>query len=242
VEWIDGNTFFGSWPHRKLDVPAEELVRLLAAAGISRALTLCLAAPKLDAIEGNNLTRLACIQHKELVPFAAVDPRKFTMTDAVAHARELGCAAVRLTNEMNGYPLDVSPVEEIVKHCVAQDLTVFVDAVGWGTATTAERLVDRTGARIVLCGVRYFQLSEAIVSMKRSKGLYLEISKLNTPDAIRAAVDAVGADRILFGSGAPFNYAASARAVAEHNRLTQTEIDWIASKTVLSLVSEEYRS
>jgi len=242
MKWIDGNTFFGSWPHRKLDVPAEELVRLLKEAGTSKALTLCLAAPKLNAVEGNDLTRLACVQHRELIPFAAVDPRKYTSEHPVKHIRDLGCAAIRLTNSMNGFPLDISPVEEIMTECAEQDLTVFVDVTDWGVATVCERLTRKTGCRIALCAVRYAILAETIVSMKRSKRLYLGISKLNTPDAIRAAADVVGADRIFHESGAPFNYAANARAVAEHNHLTDEELDWISSKTVLSLVSEEYRS
>ena len=242
MEWIDGNTFFGAWPHRKLDVSAEELVRLLREAGTSRALTLSLAAPKLEATEGNERTRQVCAKHRELIPFAAVDPRKYTGEGPVKRARELGCAAIRITNGINGFPLNISPVEQIMKECAANDLTVFVDITDWGSATVCERLAEETGVRIVMLAVRYAILSESIVSMKRSKRLYLEISKLNTPDAIRASCDEVGPERILFGSGAPFNYAANARAVAEHNNLTVQELDWVSSRTVLSLLSEEYRS
>lgn len=238
MEWIDANTFFGSWPKRKLNVSAAELVKLLKEAGTSRALTLSLAAALLEAVEGNEHTREVCARHRELIPFAAVDPRKYTGDGPVNRARELGCAAVRLTNGINGFPLDVSPVEEIMKECAANDLAVFLDITDWGSATVCERLAEKTGARIVMLAVRYAILSESIISMKRSKRLYLEISKLNTPDAIRVSCDEVGPERILFGSGAPFNYAANARAVAEHNNLTDDELEWIASKTVLSLMAE----
>lgn len=240
--WIDANTYFGSWPKRKLDVPAAELVRLLGDAGTSRALTLSLVAPLLEAEEGNEATVEATAENPELIPFGAVDPRKYTRTGAVRRVREMGCAAVRLTNGINGYPLDVSPVEEILRDCAEHDLTVFVDIVQWGDATACERLAETTGTRIVMCGVRYAVLSESVVSMKRSKRLYLEISKLNTPDAIRASCDEVGAGRILFGSGAPFNYAACARVVAEHNNLSDDELDWVSSKTLLSLLRLEDRS
>jgi len=242
MKWVDGNTFFGSWPHRRLDVSAEELVRLLKEAGTSRALTLSLAAPKLDAVEGNDLTRQACIKHRELIPFAAVDPRKYTGEGPVTRAREVGAAALRITNAMNAFPLDISPVEEIVHEAAANDLTVFVDITDWGDATVCERLAETTGARIAMLGVRYAILTESIVSMKRAKGLYLGIAKLDTPDAIRASCDEVGPERIFFESGAPFNYARCARDVAEHNHLTDDELDWVSSKTVLSLLSEEYRS
>jgi predicted TIM-barrel fold metal-dependent hydrolase len=238
VNWIDANTWFGAWPHRDLNVPPGKLVKILRAAGTSRALTLSLAGPKLSADEGNEETLRACTEHSELIPVAVIDPRKFTMTGAAMAARDRGFAAVRLANGMLGFPLDISPVEEIVSDCAANHLPVFVDVAGWGDATACERLANDAGARIVMIGVRYATLSEAVVSMKRAPGLYLEISKLNTPDAIRAAADEVGAERMLFGSGAPFNYARCARDVAEHNNLNDDELEQVASKTVLSLIGE----
>lgn len=242
MEWIDGNTFFGSWPKRLLDVPTEALVRLLRNAGISRALTLSFVAPLLDAVEGNQRTREATVKHRELIPFAAVDPRRFTGGDAGKQLHDLGCAAVRITNDINNFPLNASPVEEILKSCAAADLTVFVDVSEWGRATTVERLAGESGCRIVMCGVRYSFLSEAIVCMKRSKSLYLETSKLNTPDGVGIVCGEVGAERVLFGSGAPLNYVASARMVAQHNHLNDAQLDWVSSKTVLSLLCKEYRS
>jgi predicted TIM-barrel fold metal-dependent hydrolase len=241
MEWIDGNTFFGTWPKRKLDVPSEELVRLLKEAGTSRALTLSLVAPLLDAVEGNNLTRLASIEHRELLPFGAVDPRKYTGTGAVRQLRELGCAALRITNRINAFPLDIAPVELILTECAHADLTAFVDVTGWGECTTLERLAASSGCRVVMCGVHYSFLSEAIVCMKRSKLLYAEISRLNTPDGVRVVCSEAGPERVLFGSGAPFNYASSAHMVAEHNRLTDQELDWVSSRTLMSLLTEEHR-
>jgi len=242
MEWIDGNTFFGTWPKRKLDVPSEELVRLLREAGTSRALTLSLAAPLLHAVEGNNLTRLASIEHRELVPFGAVDPRKYTGEGAVQRLRETGCAALRLTNRINAFPLDIAPVELILTESAHAEITAFVDVIGWGDCTTLERLAERCGCRVVMVGVHYNFLSEALVCMKRSNLLYLETSRLNTPDGVRVVSSEVGPERVLFGSGAPFSYASSARMVAEHSRLTGQELDWVSSKTVLSLLTEECRT
>jgi len=111
MEWIDANTFFGTWHRRKLDMPAEELVRLLKAAGTSRAMTLSLMAPLLDAEEGTNDTLLASKAHRELIPFGAVDPRRYTGGDRVKRLRDLGCAAVR---QADGQSVDMEkfPVED----------------------------------------------------------------------------------------------------------------------------------
>ncbi len=241
MEWIDANTFFGTWYRRRLDVPPAELVRLLKEAGTARALTLSLAGPLLEAAEGNELTRLACIQHRELIPFGTVDPRVYTGGEAVKRLCELGCAAVRLTNGMNGYALEASTVEIILKECAEDDVTAFVDVAGHGQPTAIERLAEGTGCRIVLCGMHHVLLAEAVACMKRSPRLYLETSRLNTPDAVRIVCREVGPDRVCFGSGAPFNYAACARMVAEHQVLDGEELAWVASKTVLSLLRQEYR-
>lgn len=241
MQWIDGNTFFGTWPKRELDVPAEMLVRLLKEAEVSRALTLCLAAPLLEAKEGSDLTRLASVEHRELIPFGSVDPRRYTGGEEVARLRSSGTAAIRITNGINGFGLDISPVQLILGECAAAELTAFVDVTAWGQATVCERLAKTSGCRIVMCGPSYFILSECLVSMNRSKWLHLETSKLNTPDAVRIACAEVGAERVLFGSGAPFNYVAGARMVARHNDLTDDELSWVSSRTVLSLLSPEYR-
>ncbi len=242
MEWIDANTFFGTWYRRRLDVPPEELVRFLREAGTSRALTLSLAAPLLEAEEGCDATRLACLQHRELIPFASVDPRVYTGGETVKRLAGLGCAAVRLTNGINGYSLDTSTVEQILGECAEADLTAFMDVAVPGQPTVVERLAERTGCRIVMMGMNYSPLSEAVVCMRRSPRLYVETSRINTPDGVRILCREVGADRVLFGSGAPFNYASCARRVAEHQDLTEDELAWVSSKTVLSLLSEEHRS
>ena len=77
MEWIDANTFFGTWHRRRMDVPPEELVRLLREAGTSRALTLSLSGPLLEAEEGNDATRLATLRHRELIPMGTIDPRVY---------------------------------------------------------------------------------------------------------------------------------------------------------------------
>ena len=242
MEWIDANTFFGTWHRRRLDVPPEELVRLLKDAGSSRALTLSLSAPLLEADEGNDMTRLMCLQHRELIPFGTVDPRVYTGGDGVRRLTELGCAAVRLTNGICGYSLDASTVEVVLKECAETDMTAFVDVAGHGQPTAIERLTERTGARVVMCGAHHVLLAETLVCMKRSPRLFLETSRLNTPDGVRLACREVGPDRVLFGSGAPFNYAACARMVAEHQDLAEEELSWVASRTVKSLLREEFRA
>ena len=239
MEWIDANTYFGTWHLRELDVPPEELVKLLKEAGTTRALTLSLSGPLLEAAEGNDLTRLACIQHRDLIPFGTVDPRVYTGGEAVKRLVDLGAAAVRLTNGMNGYPLDTSTVAVVLKECAEQDMTAFVDVTGAGQMTLIERLAERAECRVAMLGMHQALLSEAVVCLKRCAYLYLETSRLNTPDGVRILCREVGPDRVMFGSGAPFNYASCARRVAEHQDLDEEELAWVASKTVKSLLVKE---
>jgi predicted TIM-barrel fold metal-dependent hydrolase len=141
---------------------------------------------------------------------------------------------------MAGYPLEIAPVEVILAEAAANDLTVFVDAPTWGMPTACERIASRAGCRVVMCGVRYPVLSEALACMKRCEFLYLETAKLAGPDCLRITCDEVGAERVCFGTGAPFNYAMSMRLVAEHQGLSAHELEWIASKTTLSLLRGPY--
>ena len=242
MDWIDSNTYFGSWPKRRLDVPADALVALLREAGTSRAMTLSLVAPLLDAREGTKTTLDECLAHRELIPFGCVSPRDYTGGEEVRELATLGCAAVRLTNALSGWPVDYAPLEVVLAECAGASLPAFLDVTGPGQITQIERLASKTGATIVLCGGGYATLSEAMVCLARTRNLFFETSKLNTPDGVKLLCDEAGADHVMFGSGAPFHYATSARRVAEHAGLTDDQVSWVASRTLRSLLREEFRT
>ena len=76
-------------------------------------------------------------------------------------------------------------------------VTRFGDASAIGAATADP------AAPVVLLGSHYTQLGDCLAALERWPHLYLETSRLGHFRAIQTVVDAVGAGRLLFGSGAP---------------------------------------
>jgi len=59
---------------------------------------------------------------------------------------------------------------------------------------------------VILSGVGYWTMSEAIVLMRGQENILVETSYLDSPDAIEILVREVGSDRVLFGSNTPVTY------------------------------------
>jgi predicted TIM-barrel fold metal-dependent hydrolase len=83
-------------------------------------------------------------------------------------------------------------------------------------------LEDYPGA-VILAGVNRYTLAEAVSVMRSREKWYLETHALKVMDAIAAVRDAVGIDRILFGSEAPGSSLAAAVRYIRSSILSEAE-------------------
>jgi len=72
-----------------------------------------------------------------------------------------------------------------------------------GDAETVGALTAGLGVPIILVGVHYARYTATFGALDRYPHLSIETSALGTNQAIRAAAARIGAERVLFGSGAP---------------------------------------
>jgi len=204
---IDLNTYFGVYPRRNVDYSPEALRRLMEENGVSKAVTVSLKGVLYDHVEGNAETLSECAGDGGLVPAATIDPRKYTGQNAeVEQLKERGFKLVRLFPEFQGWPMSYSPVRSIAKAMQDVNLPLMVNTTAYGSATDLVRMTEGCTFPIILSGVGYWTLSEAVVLMKEKENIFLESSHLDSPDAIETIVGQVGVDRILFGSNAPVTY------------------------------------
>ena len=239
MDYLDINTCFGSLPDRPFDVDAAKLVEILKHEGISQAVTASLAGAFLGPEEGNIETLEACEDYPELLPAATVDPRSyFGRGDMVLKAREHGFVMLRLFNRLQQWPLDFSPVEVIFEEAHEAGLPVMVDATYYGDITRACQLGAVTSTPVIVVGIGYDKLSEAIVCMTEYADLYVDTSLIVTPDGLKVMCEEVGSERILFGSGAAERYAGSARLTLASSGLPEEEVRGIASQNALKLLGK----
>ena len=74
---------------------------------------------------------------------------------------------------------------------------------GWELPDAAARLTAEAGLPLVLTCTSYMNMAETMAVMGEHPHVYAETNWLATVGAIEVAVEAVGAGRLLYGSGAP---------------------------------------
>jgi len=86
--------------------------------------------------------------------------------------------------------------------------------------------------RFILSGPNYLaEFRAAIEAMHRCPNMVIETSCMQGFQAIRRMVDAVGADRVLFGTGAVLHYPACNVAKLDHADLTDEQRTAVAAET-----------
>ena len=77
---------------------------------------------------------------------------------------------------------------------------------------------------------------DAIRSAKTHDNVYLETSGIQYPQAIREALDTVGADKVIFGSDLPYLHPAVEMKKISILRLPQDELEKVMASNILSLI------
>jgi predicted TIM-barrel fold metal-dependent hydrolase len=92
---------------------------------------------------------------------------------------------------------------ELVDAVARTGLPLLVPIAEWGDATAIGRLTEGLGVAVILVGAHYTHIADDLAAANRYPQLHLETSGLAHLGAIERVVAAVGAERLLFGSGMP---------------------------------------
>lgn len=229
---IDVNAFFGHWQFWPLPNPApDDVLRLMDRHGIDHA-----AIASLRGLYGErpaaNAETLAAARARpdRFTPIAIAGPMN---GGGAAELRALagdGFRGVRLYPLLHGYRLHDPFADEV---CAAAGelrmavivatrpmmnfrfATVPIEEIG----TLAER---HPGTSFLLSGPNYLtEFRAAVLVMQRCANVSIEISCMQGLEALRRMVDAVGAERVLFGTGMPLHYPACGVAKIEHAQISE---------------------
>lgn len=234
---IDANTVFGSYPKRRVDASLNGLLKIMAENNVDKALTVSLRGAFYSYGEGNEETLKACEAHKNLVPVATIDPRRFT--GDIGELEELvkrGFKAVRLFPEMQGYPLEYAPLIRILDGMEGLGIPLLTANQGFGYVTALSKMTRGKGYPVIVMGCSYGCLSEFIVLGRENRHLHLETHQLNTPDAFELLTSKVGADRLIFGSGAPLRYFKASYMMVETSGISEEDKSLILGGNISRLL------
>jgi predicted TIM-barrel fold metal-dependent hydrolase len=219
---LDLNTLFGFWPRDKVDLSVDVLVAAMRARQVARSVTYSAKALFYEATEGNDDTATVCASRPELIPAAVIDPRAYPRcVDEVRKRRAQGFRIFRFFPDFHDYPLDFAPLDVLLPE-TAGGLALFATGRP-GAATSLARRVAASNQAVILDPRGADILGEALAAMKAAPTLLLETTSLGAAGALEAAAGAVGAQRILFGSGSPLFSLSSALMTARFAELSDAD-------------------
>ncbi len=222
-EIVDINTLFGPLPSASADLSVDALLALMQKHRVGTACTLSTLGLLLDPNIGNAATRAACTEHAELLPVATLNPTfYFGDTDSLARLKTEGFRLARFFPHAQGWPLDYAPFAALVGQAQSANLPIMVSARECGDITVLLRVLASVETPVVLSNVSPDLLPEAMLALRQRANWHLEISRLLAPGCLKTLADNAGADRLLFGTGAPSQPIASALQTLQFAGLPDT--------------------
>ncbi len=128
------------------------------------------------------------------------------------YVREHGFAGIKLNPLKQAYVADTVMLDPIMSAAEELEIPVFIHSghppysLPWSIALLAERF---PGVKVVMIHMGHghgVYIDAALKMARRYDNIYLEMSGMPMSSKIKEAYDTVGADRIMFGTDAPFHH------------------------------------
>jgi predicted TIM-barrel fold metal-dependent hydrolase len=211
---IDVDTMFGPLPAGAADLSVDELAEMMRRHGVQACCTLSTVGMLLDHNAGNGATRAACSEQSGLLPVATWNPQvSFAGEGPFSRFKSDGFKMVRFFPAEQGWDPAYAPMRQLAKALQADSLPLMIDVEKSGAATRVAESLAGNPAPVILTGVDETTIAEAVALMRDNDRLYLSTANLVAVGLVRQVVDSVGAERLLYGSGAPSRPMASALGV-----------------------------
>ncbi len=238
---IDTNVYLGNWPGRRMEQgQAPELVALLRSHGVAQAW-----AGSFDALLHKDIgsvnARLAeeCGKHGRdfLLPFGAVNPVLPDWEEDLRRCHEdFHMAGIRLHPNYQGYSLDHPAFARLLS--IAADRGLVVQIAAWMEDERTQHPLLRVpmvdlgrlapvvakipGAKVVvLNGFISVRLARKVLpGLAKFSQVVFDLAMQEQLAGLKVLVDAVGLDRVVFGSYSPMFYFEAATLKLRESALT----------------------
>ena len=257
---IDMNAYLGHWPFRQLRYnTTATLLELMDAKGIDRAVVSSASAIFYKNSQAGNEQLAGDIrQHRDrLIPFAVINPTyadwKYDLQTCV---REFGVKGLRLYPNYHNYRLSDTSCRELVKAASEHGLLVsipiratdrrqshwLVDIPDVLLEDVAQLVKTHPDTQFILLnGIGYLNSPLGQQNSNLPQNYFIEISRLSAvlQSEIRQLLNNLGSDRVVFGTGMPFNYPDPALVKLEVLEATEDELEAMRWRNTARLLGNE---
>ena len=246
---IDINAFFGHWPYWPIpNAGAADLLAMIDRFGIDKAAVTSLRGLFGDWPTANAETLAATREHPDrFVPIACLSPMNNGGGQALRNLVSQGFMAVRLYPlALQGYSLNSGYVADIAHTAGECGIPIIIPTRPMRNFRFPTLSIDEVVAlalrhpetTFILSGPNYLsEFRAAVEGMTRCPNILIEISCMQGLRAVARLVESVGAQRILFGTGAVLQYPACNVAKLQHAGITTEQRNAIACGNTTMLLT-----
>ena len=204
VPVFDANVALGRRHDRRVRVDTVEgTLQAMGRAGIDRALVYAPHAVGFDGREGNQVLSELIRGEPSLVLQYVCSPATDDLDSFAALVMEHGVRCVRMAPNLHKYPFRDWVVNPWLEWLAAENLTLWMPVDQVDPAELHDVAKDHPKAKIVLSEVHYSHVTWAMPLLRSLPNLRVEISRFVIARGVSRLVEAIGAERILFGSRFP---------------------------------------
>jgi predicted TIM-barrel fold metal-dependent hydrolase len=179
-----------------------------------------------------------CADRPRWRPAAVIHPRDtFVWREEVSRSLAAGVRLFRIYPDKSGWPFDSVFGDLIVESMAGTGGALLIDATTPGLSSWVAARAADTGVPLIFTEVRYFPLTELLPLAQRVTNVYIETSRLTSPNGIEHCVAALGAERLLYGSGACRYPAWVAWQTLERARISSGQREAIAWRNAARLLN-----
>ena len=222
---IDVNTSFGKRVDPDPRFSLDALLRELDSHAVACAMSYSRRGVCYDAAAGNAETIAAAQGERRIVPVATLDPRESPdFEPELERCLSRGIRALRFFPGLQGWSVSSVLFGRMLNRLSGSGVClIFSVAEGGDRWDNVGRIAEATagsGLPVILCDTYYHDMAEAMAVMQEHPHVYADTNWQALVGALEIMAEQVGADRLLYGSGAPERPMQKAL-----NQVLETELD-----------------
>ena len=204
---FDANISLGRRHSTKLRVDGiSETLALMDFSRISRALAYNPHAVSFDGLDGNSFLIEEIENHRfRIEPQFVWSPGIDSLSTAIAQTALHKVKSIRMTPISNNYVFKPWVVSEWLEWLSSESIPLWLPVEETDPGDIFETVVKHPKLKLVLTEVHYKHYPWVMHLLKALPNLYIETSRFVVIDGIRILVDAIGSERILYGSRFPYS-------------------------------------
>ena len=213
VPVFDANVALGRRHDRRVNVgSAEETLQAMDRTGVDRAVVYTPHAVGYDSREGNDYLIELAHGESRFVPQFVCNPSYDDLDTIAAQVRQHSVSSVRMMPAVHHYPFRDWIVKPWLDWLAAENLPLWLP-VEYDFLPYREHVLDahelhetleaHPDVSAVLCEAQYHEMSWVMPLLRSLPNLYIELSRTVNTDGVARMLDAVGEERLIFGSRFP---------------------------------------